>query len=479
MSVHAWARALLVVGALFSSVPGFASHARGGEIYYTPVPGTANTYHITVRKYAVPPSPVVVEYGPDMELVCGQGGCSSTSAGSFVAKLLLTSSTRVLAPDCTAGSAIQVLVYEGDVELPPARWTLSMGDVNRTFGLLNLENSGNQSQYVESFLDNSSGLRNSSPQFIESRVPLLLGNQRQLYSFSAFDADGDSLVYQLVQPLQGGWQIAGSGIAPCAQPTVGFTPSHFQLNEVTGEAQTIPFTLAVGAFVMAVRVQEYRRLNASWTLIGSITRDLAYFARASSNSTPSFTSLQVGTVGQPFDKAIEVIPGQTIAVLLDATDADADQILTFSSAATTIVPGVALQPVSATQARLTWQVPADLPSGRYYLPVTVTDNGCPLFGSESRSVAFLVTARRVLSTGPTQPAAALFAVPTPFREQVEFRLRQPGTQPVTVWDALGRVVAQLVSTPDGRVVWRPENHLVAGMYLARTADGQQVRLLRE
>ncbi|WP_126546831.1 hypothetical protein [Hymenobacter amundsenii] len=282
-----------------------------------------------------------------------------------------------------------------------------------------------------------------------------------------------------MQPLQGGYPQGPTGLAPCAQPTVGFTPSHFEINEATGEAHTAPSSLTVGSFVMAVRVQEYRRLNATWTLIGSITRDLVYSARASSNSVPTFTTLQVAGTSQPFDKVIEVLPGQTMVLLLDATDADVGQILTFSSAASTTVPGVSFQPVSATQARLTWQVPADLPSGRYSLPVTVTDNACPNFGTESRSIVFSVGARKVLSSGLGRRPASLFAFPTPFREQVEFRLRQPGVQPVTVWDARGRVVAQLASTPDGRVVWHPANHLVTGLYLARTADGQQVRLLRE
>ncbi|UPL48274.1 hypothetical protein [Hymenobacter sublimis] len=255
-------------------------------------------------------------------------------------------------------------------------------------------------------------------------------------------------------------------------------PSPFQLNTATGEATTSPFSLIVGSYVIAVKVEEYRRINSTWTLIGSITRDITYLANPGGNTNPTFTSLQVGAATQPFEKAIRANPGQTISVTLDASDADAGQMLSFSTAAATVVPGVSLQTVSATQSRLTWQVPANLPLGRYYLPVTVTDNGCPLLGSDSRTLTFLVTSQ-VLSTKFGKQPLSIFATPTPFREQVQFQLGQAGTQTVSVLDGLGRTVAQLTSKPDGSVVWQPAASLAPGIYVARTADGRQVRLLRE
>ncbi|GGG31356.1 T9SS type A sorting domain-containing protein [Hymenobacter glacieicola] len=229
---------------------------------------------------------------------------------------------------------------------------------------------------------------------------------------------------------------------------------------------------------MAARVQEYRRINSVWTLIGSVTRDITYAASAGGNSNPTFTALRVGNTAQPFDKAIRVNPGQTVAVTLDATDADAGQTLGFSSGATTTVPGVTLQTLSPTQLRLTWQVPAGLPVGRYRIPVTVTDNGCPFNGTEVRTLTFLVTSQILASTSSRLPVAVA-AYPTPFREQVRLQLAQPTLQPITVFDGLGRAVAQLTSSPDGSVLWQPAATLPSGLYVARTANGQQIRLLRE
>ncbi|RPD50164.1 hypothetical protein DNI29_05040 [Hymenobacter sediminis] len=326
-------------------------------------------------------------------------------------------------------------------------------------------------------LDNTSGLINSSPKFISSQFPNLQGSQLQRHSFSAFDADGDSLVYRLVTPLDGGDARNGLPTTACAQPVVGFTPSQFQLNAATGEVSTAPFSLVVGNFVIAVKVEEYRRIASAWTFIGSTTRDITYLVSPGGNTAPVFTAQQVGTTAQPFEKAILVNPGRTVSVLLDARDDDTGQTLSFGSDATTTVPGVSLQTVSATQARLTWQVPTNLPTGRYYLPVSVTDNGCPTISSEDRVITFLVTSQ-VLATH-TEQRPILPAYPTPFREQVSFQLSQKGSQKITVLDGLGRTVANLTSRPDGSVTWQPGPTLPAGLYIARSANGQQLRLLRE
>jgi hypothetical protein len=94
---------------------------------------------------------------------------------------------------------------------------------------------------------------------------------------------------------------------------------------------------------------------------------------------------------------------------------------------------------NATQANLTWQVPASLRSGRYTATVAVLDNGCPL-ASEEQTLSFLVR-MQVLANRPAFVGAAS-AFPTPFQERVQFQAASGG-QLVHSIDGLGRTGAQL------------------------------------
>ncbi|TGD81150.1 hypothetical protein [Hymenobacter wooponensis] len=229
---------------------------------------------------------------------------------------------------------------------------------------------------------------------------------------------------------------------------------------------------------MPVRVDEYRKLNNIWTKIGSVTRDQTYRNRSSTNLNPTFTGLTVNnsTTTQPLEQVIKVNPGQTVVLTLTAADADAGQKLRFVSDVPSIVPGASFQTLNATQARLTWAVPATLPLGRYRLTVAVADDSCPLNASEVRTLSFWVT-NQVLSTKRAQPLV-LSASPNPFRTQVSFSVAT--SQHVTITDGLGRLVEYINSRPDGTATWRPATSVAPGIYFARSADGQQfVRLVRE
>ena len=266
-------------------------------------------------------------------------------------------------------------------------------------------------------------------------------------------------------------------LGQCGVDVVGQPAPYFQLNKATGVLTSQATTVRAGRYAMAARVSEYRRVGGAWQLIGGVTRDVAYVAYASTNGNPHFTGLTLNSTvtPQPVEQLIQVKPGQTISMLLSATDPDAGQALSFSSQAPDVVPGLSLTTVNATQARLTWRVPAYLPLGRYTATVAVLDNGCPLHASEEQTLTFLVT-NQVLATRTSNQLEAS-AFPMPFRKQVQFQA--VAGQAITIVDALGRVVAQLTSPADGRVVWQPASTRPAGLYVARRADGKLLaRLLR-
>jgi hypothetical protein len=456
-----------------------ATHVLGGEITYKPVASTTAgvpRYHVTAIIYRDPNGATQ----PSIQLACSRNGCgTTTTTGNFILTVPASQIATTYSLGCptSAGYYYQVILFEVDVDLPAGQWTLSVSEYNRSADIKNLTNSVSAGYYVSAHLNNALAGQNSSPRFLSTLLPFLCNGLAQRYSFSAFDSDGDSLVYQFRQPEQPTTPVNLPGSYGCGAAITGNLSPHFQIDAATGALTALPTPVQQGRYAMAARVSEYRRINGSWQQIGYVTRDITYLAVGSLNQTPRFTALTLngGSTPQPLGQVIRVQPGQTVTLGLTAADPDAGQTVRFESQSPTIIPGFSLQTTSATTAQVTWQVPANLPLGRYTAAVAVLDNGCPN-ASEDYTLSFLVAAQPLASRPDLTPSTTAF--PMPFREQVQFRAAAGG-QAVTVVDALGRVVAHLTSQADGRVQWQPAAALPAGLYLARGADGRLLaRLLR-
>ncbi len=471
-----WLAALVLwLGPLLAA---HATHILGGDISYSPVASTTAgvpRYHVVATLFRDP----TLAQQPIIQLVGSRNGCgSAVAAGSFAVMVTRNQTTPIYSLNClnSYGYLYQIIQYETDVDLPAGQWTLSVAELGRSPGIQNLVNPIYTGVYISAYLDNTLTGQDSSPKFLSTLLPYMVNGQAQRYSFSTFDADGDSLVYQFRQPEQSAQSLASP--YSCGTSIAGSFSPHFQLSAATGVLTALPGTTQQGQYAMAARVSEYRRLNGSWQLIGYVTRDVTYLANpVSTNQTPRFTALRLNgaTTTQPLGQTIRVQPGQAVALALEAADPDAGQALRFESQAPGIIPGLSLQTTGATSALLTWQVPAALPPGRYTATVAVLDNGCPN-ASEEYTFSFLVAAQPLAA----RPGRSLevAAYPTPFREQVQFTTAP--NQAVILVDALGREVARLTSAPTGLVRWQPAAALPAGLYLARAASSGQplARLLR-
>ncbi|UOQ53022.1 putative Ig domain-containing protein [Hymenobacter cellulosivorans] len=503
---------LIAIIWLSNTATTYASHILGGELLYEYTGNLArpNEYKVTARLYQEYLQTNIESTRPTLTVT--KGNCS-INAERFSTELTRISRITTSPLGCTGDFSYLITVFEGTVQLPPGVWTLSLNEENRSFGMRNIERSEDRGFHIESFLDNTSQLVNNSPKFTSFTLPYLCASQPHRYSFTAFDVDGDSLAYQSVQPQAGNGQQTFCGFPipytsyeagvlqdPVSGQTVnypartyspenplfsfqignGVATPFFQLNAATGELEAFPVISKVGPYVVAVRVNEFRKLNGSWVKIGSVTRDVIYSVFVGSgNRNPRVSGLRVGNgqSAQALDQPIRVAAGQTVSVTLNATDPDAGQTVRFSSDAASVVPGASFQTTGATQGLLTWEVPATLKAGRYSFNVTVADNGCPLNGTEVRTITFLVGSP-TLAAKAAQPHI-LTAFPLPFHDQVQFQLEARRTQAVVVTDELGREVAHLTSRPDGLVVWQPTATVPAGLYFARSIDGRQVaRLLR-
>ena len=493
---------LLSALGLLSFTSARASHVMGGQISYTSL--GSNQYRVRIERYVDPVSQASTNL--DLVLVCKKNNCTSSAAGSFTVPLTIS-----LVTPATCGGGYQLQRVETTVTLPPAQWQLAIDETNRSAGISNLLNSDTRSTYLSATLDNTRGQADSAPQFTDLELPAVPAQARSTYSFTAFDADGDSLSYQLV-PAQFGpvststpsvyacpgdvpysSYAAGSfldpvtrqaGSYPAGTYSVGLPLPSFrlvngvaapwvELDAATGSLQAAPARL--GRYAVAVRVNEYRRFSGgAAVLIGSVTREVTYFVQASTNNNPVLAVSQNGTI-VPAGQLLHVLPGQQVRLSFAATDPDANQTLTLSSSVASLLPGASFQPSGAT-AQFAWTAPTTSASGYYAFSVRAVDSGCPTRGLDTRAVVLHLTTTQPTATAPPRATTALPAYPLPFTHQVTLRLPSPGIQPVLITDALGRAVAHLRTQPDGSLTWQPA-HLTAGVYFARTTDGQQVARL--
>jgi hypothetical protein len=271
-----WLAALVLwLGPLLAA---HATHILGGDISYSPVASTTAgvpRYHVTAILYRDPNGATQ----PSIQLACRRNGCgSATTTGNFFLTVPVSQVATTYSLGCptAVGYLYQVLLFEVDVDLPAGQWTLSVAEYNRSASIQNLINSVAAGYYVSAYLDNSLVAQNASPRFLSTLLPFICNGLAQRYSFSTFDADGDSLVYQFRQPEQSTQPINTPVSYGCGSAIAGTLSPHFQLNAATGALTALPLPVQQGRFAMAARVSEYRRINGSWQQIGYVTRDITY-----------------------------------------------------------------------------------------------------------------------------------------------------------------------------------------------------------
>jgi hypothetical protein len=155
----------------------------------------------------------------------------------------------------------------------------------------NLANPDAQDYYVEARLNNLNG-GNSSPVFQELQMPFTCITATYCVDNSAYDADGDSLVYSMVAPAgQYGTPLTyvpGFSVAD-PYPSVG---GH-SFDPVTGNHCAVPAT--AGAWVLAYKVEEYR----NGVLVGSAVRDIQIWTSVCPSAVLDFAGTVTDTLGAP------------------------------------------------------------------------------------------------------------------------------------------------------------------------------------
>jgi len=438
-----WVRGTLVGLLVLLAAPAAqATHIVGGEMDLQYVRG--NTYQLTMNLYfdAVKGSPGAL----DGELTAGIFDKATNRAMQSVT-LPLISNTFVsyTNPTCTFGDlSTKALVYRSTIELPPGTYTSSQGyyaAVERCCRNVSISNivapqNAAQTFYLEfpAVVRGGQTFRDSTPRVFPPVSDYACLGELFTYDFAGQDADGDSLAYDMVTPLNGhstAVEPKPATAAPAPYAEIIWAANRGVNNQIPGApalgigARTGRLTVrpsATGLFVFGVRCQEFRR----GVKIGETRRDFQIMVTTCPrNAAPSLLLLP-GTSGRavayrPSRDTLRIGPGDPHCVRLRFTDPDPNSRLTLSlrnvdypgalptfTTATVGTVHLAGQPDTLV-ASLCFTDCINTRGKVAHIDILVADNGCSLPKRDTVHVAFIGSpppnaAPTLTSTaGPTLP----------------------------------------------------------------------------
>ncbi|MFL5762889.1 MAG: gliding motility-associated C-terminal domain-containing protein [Bacteroidia bacterium] len=302
----------------------FATHIVGGDITLKNL--GSNNFEVTLRFYR-DCSPGTAAF--DNPITLGAYDLV-TNAEAFQFNLPLISQTVLTLGDTCftpTGICVEEGVFRDTINLPnnPDGYYFSWQRCCRNNIIQNITLPGSAGMVFYCEFPNPA-IVNSSPVFGSYPNAYFCAGQPNTQDFSAIDADGDSLAYFLVTPLNGNASSGTPIPTPSAGPysninwqspysatdMVGGTPV-MSINPVTGILVAAPS--AFGVYVFAVVVEEYR----GGVKIGEVRRDIQYSVISCNTNQPPVFSL-------PTLASYTVVAGDSLCIPIQASDINSDWV---------------------------------------------------------------------------------------------------------------------------------------------------------
>ena len=258
-------KSLFLIIVLFISINLFATHAKTAEIIYKHVEGY--TYDITIITLTYSPSPADREE----QLIKWGDGYSTILSRELIIEI---------------DNDTQKNYYIGQHTFPgEGSYIMSMEDPNRNYGIVNIPNSVNIPQYVESLLVINDELGpNNSPEFLITSACDVKIESPFHYNGGAMDWDGDLLVHQLVHCKgSNGMLIPGYQLPEAS--------TIFKINTSTGQLLW-DWPVAQGEYVIAIKTTEWR----NGEVIGYVVREYQFLVDSAEEDVPVIEGIDDTTV---------------------------------------------------------------------------------------------------------------------------------------------------------------------------------------
>lgn len=363
------------------------NNAAGGELLYVHVSGSTYQYFFKFYRDCFG----VAE--PDSVPLCLHNPCTNTTMSLQMGKYTGTTppSGQSNCPNyetvCDNPSSTipgySEHWYTALVNLPArcSSWRAFTHVPNRNYSY-NLQNSTNNSLFAEAMLNNSVTYNNSSPFYSVRPIIYLQKGRTYNYNNGALDADGDSLVSELIAPQSGtpNCQYAPSPI-PFSNTSPAFnlinnpfsTGNTFTLNTKNGRMDFTARTL--GKANLAIRTKEYR----NGILMGSVTREIQTLTldKTSDGSTLSrnYGCTSMNITGD----TIHACPGQNVSFCFSTVSSDKQALLTLTDNLQNAIPNASItysnQGTDSVNATFSW-TPTRNDIGHHSAFIFMTDSAC-------------------------------------------------------------------------------------------------------
>lgn len=358
----------------------------GGELLYVHVSGT--TYQFFFKMYR----DCFGKAEPDSVPLCLYNPCTNTTQSLNMGKWQgtppsgpATCSWYKSACD-SPGSTIPGYTehwYSTIINLPLRcnSWKAFTSIPGRNYSY-NLQNSTNLSLFAEATLNNSLSYNNSSPFYSVKPIYYLTKGKTYTYNNGALDADGDSLVTELIAPLSGGTSCQYGPIPiSFTNSTPAFnlinnpfsTGNSFYLNNQNGMMMFTASTL--GKANMAVRTNEYR----NGTLIGSVTREIQTVTLEQTAGGADITRIYGCSSLNVTNDTVHGCAGEPISFCFTTASSDSGALLSLSDNVANAIPNATIsytqQGTDSVLANFSW-TPTRNDIGTHSLFIIVTDSAC-------------------------------------------------------------------------------------------------------
>ena len=314
------------------AVSSYASHLMGGQISaaYLSSDTTGSHYIIDLEVYrdmvGIPMnlSQTVEVYSldttvfpPTFSLVFSHTIAFDTSSGSAMSSL-------------SSVYGVEIYNFRDTITFPAnGNYMIKWDDCCRNAAIINMASPSSENMDFLTFVSVDSNTPNSTPTFLTPPVTYLPVDSIWQYNPLPFDADGDSLVWNISVPLGAGTPIPVDvlGYGSLSDTLLYSNPNGiFSIDAITGQISWNP--KMIGNFAASFVIQEYR----NGVLIGGMSRDMQFIVVSDTlNSMPQISNMQViptNNLGYPY---IKIAPGQNYQINLLASDADLYDVVSMSA----------------------------------------------------------------------------------------------------------------------------------------------------
>lgn len=355
---------MLILGMVFCfAFTARATHQRAAEITYTWLGG--NAYEFTLTCYTYTPSPA----GLQRDSLLVQWGDGNEE---YIPRVVMQN----LGDDYTLNVYKQIHNFSSS-----GSYTISMEDANRNFGVINVPNSVMVPMHIETELVINPFLGyNNSVQLLNAPVDKGCVGKLYLHNPSAYDPDGDSLSYKLIN-CKG---LDGMDIPGYSFPEASHS---FEIDPVTGELRW-ENPLLQGEYNVAFMVEEWRH----GVKVGSVIRDMQILISACSNNLPEIQC----------DDFYCLVAGEQLGFVISASDPDGNQVTLTASGApfeVAVSPAV-LNPETAiglnSQMEFVWNTSyAHIRNTPYQVVIHAKDDDTPVSLTNVKTVTINVMAPKI------------------------------------------------------------------------------------